>query len=239
MSREQKYNAIILKKQAFGEGDEIITFYTKEQGKVRFLAKSVKKNLSKLQQKLQTLFLVEVVVASGSKLPKIIGVEPMKVFSKLREDLDSLKVAFLGMELMLKFTPDEQKNEKLYQLFLDFLDFLEENREPDILSLGLAKFKIGILQVSGFGVDYFSELILADKIYFTPARGGFSEVSSVDSYLVSVQTYQLFLNIIKAEFSTVSAISTQSKLSELQNLLSQFIEYQLERTLKSEKYLDS
>ena len=53
MSRETKLTGIILKKQPLNESDEIITFYTKENGKIRALAKSVKSSKSKLQQKIQ------------------------------------------------------------------------------------------------------------------------------------------------------------------------------------------
>ena len=50
--REQHYSAIILKKQPYREGDEIITLFTKEGGKIRCLAKSVKSPKSKLAAKI-------------------------------------------------------------------------------------------------------------------------------------------------------------------------------------------
>src|SRR5947208_3391870 len=79
MPRENTYQAMILKKQAYAEADEIITFFTFEHGKVRALAKSVKSPKSKLQQKLQALFLVQVTL-SHSKFPKIITIKnPVKL----------------------------------------------------------------------------------------------------------------------------------------------------------------
>ncbi len=60
MPRENTYLSIILKKQAFKEADELITVYTKEAGKLRVLAKSIKSPKSKLQHGLQVLFLVKI-----------------------------------------------------------------------------------------------------------------------------------------------------------------------------------
>ena len=54
--REIKHTGIILKKQPLGEADELITLFTKEQGKVRVLAKSVKSAKSKLQQNCRLCF---------------------------------------------------------------------------------------------------------------------------------------------------------------------------------------
>ena len=122
MSRETKCRGVILKKQAFNEGDEIITFFTRELGKIRCLAKSVKSSKSKLQQKLQSLFIVDISFTHG-KLPKVISVEPVKVFSAMRENLQALKRAFYAQELVLKFTPDEQKNEPLYFCWKIFWNF--------------------------------------------------------------------------------------------------------------------
>jgi len=162
MSREQTYHAIILKKQPYREADEIITFFTKEQGKIRGLAKSVKSPKSKLQQKLQALFYVQIRLTLG-KMPKIISAETLKVYHRLRENLAAMKIAFYATEVVLKITPDEQKNEALFNLLEGFLEFLDTQTESEILDLGLAKFKIEILEVSGLGMqnvkdDLFNQL---------------------------------------------------------------------------------
>ena len=236
--REQTYHAIILKKQAYKEADEIITFFTKEQGKIRGLAKSVKSPKSKLQQKLQALFLVEVRLTLG-KMPKIISAETVKVYHHLRENLQAMKTAFYATELTLKITADEQKNEVLFNLLQDFLQFLNDECQnslraksrsangakdqtigspqgrtllfnpesyPDrIIDLGLAKFKIGILEASGLGV---------------PDRND-----------------ELFKKLKSSNFPEIPSLFGLPGIGPLQTFLSQFIENQLERKVNSEKYL--
>jgi len=234
MSRETKCRAIILKKHPFNEGDEIITFYTLELGKVRCLAKSVKQPKSKLQQKLQSLFLVDLSFTHG-KLPKIVSVEPIKVFSQMRENLESLKRAFYAQELVLKFTPDGQKNEPLFFLLENFLEFLDSKNSGSVLDLALAKFKLEILRVSGLGVkDSAGE---NKPIFFSALRGGFSRQPSADNLKVAPEVYGLFLELKDLGFTNLAKVKNTAGEKDLQNLLSQFIEYQLERKIKSEKYL--
>jgi DNA repair protein RecO (recombination protein O) len=236
MSRETRCRAIVLKKQAFGESDEIITFFSRELGKIRCLAKSVKSSKSKLQQKLQGLFLVNLSFTHG-KLPKIIYVETVKVFGQMRENLESLKRAFYAQELALKFTADEQKNEQLFFLLEDFLEFLNSSPADALLDLGLLKFKLEILRVLGLGVH--NEIADGNHqpVFFSPIRGGFNRQASADSLKVSADVYRLFLELQIAEFINLSDIKNTSGETDLQNLLSQFIEYQLERKVRSEKFL--
>ena len=237
MSRENKYTAIILKKQPFGEGDEIITLFTKEQGKIRALAKAVKKPLSKLQQKLQALFLVDIILTAGSKLPKIIGVEEVKTFGRMRENLMALKTAICALELVLKFTPDEHKNEPLFYLMSEFLEFLDTSQPDEILNLGLAKFKIDILEYSGLGVTYPSVASAEQQLFFSPLGGGFAYQNYSGSLPVSRGELDLFLLLKAGRFPFLANSQNFSKINNLQNLLSGFIEHQIERKIKSEKYL--
>jgi DNA repair protein RecO len=236
MSRETHYTAIILKKQAYKEGDEIITLFTKQAGKIRCLAKGVKKPLSKLQQKLQTLFLVEVTLAGGD-MPKIIHVEPVKVFAKMRENLAAAKLAFYALELVLKFTADEQKNELLFNLLEEFLEFLNSGSPNEALNLALAKFKLEVLEASGLGLHFPPAAAGGDKMFFSPGKGGFSAVRLADALPVSPDCYDMLLYLKKSGFENLKTPQDFGQINELQSLLSLFIEYQLERKIKSEKYL--
>jgi DNA repair protein RecO (recombination protein O) len=212
--REQNYTAIILKKQAYKEADEIITFYTLEAGKIRGLAKSVKSPKSKLQQKLQGLYLVNTSLA-GNKMSKVTAAEAVEVFSGLRENLEALKRAFYAAELVLKFTPDEEKNERLFNLLKDFLTFLNKSSDEKLFDLALAKFKLGILETLGLGFSH-----------------------SFEGKRITPQAQEALKQIEAVEFGNLSETSNISSVTDLNRFLSEFIEYQLERRVKSEKYLN-
>ncbi len=212
MSREANYQAIILKKQPFGEADEIITFFTREAGKVRGLAKSVKLAKSKLQNSLQALFLVNLSLAGSGFLPKIISAEPKKTFSRLRRDLSLVKRAFYASEVVLKFTPDGQKNGKLFDLLLNFLDHLENNGRN--LEFALAKFKAGFLSAAGFGVSFHQDL-------------------------KNQQQKLKQCGVLESRAFSELEGSGLGDIGPLQKFLSDFIVYHLEREVKSESFLES
>lgn len=240
MSRETKYRAIILKKQPFLEGDEIITVFTKQVGKVRLLAKSIKLAKSKLQNSLQTVFLVDLIVAaSGRGLPKIISAVVVDPYANLRTDLRAAKYAFYALELVLKFTADEHKNEQLLELLLNFLQFLNHSRtaSPKLLNAALAKFKIDFLKAVGHGLFYEPQCQQKTSVGFSFSRGGFYATAGSSFEQVSKETFVQFLALSQANFHKLPELSL-GHLSVLQRLLSRFIEYHLEREIKSERYLD-
>ena len=212
MARELNFTAIILKKQPLGEADEIITFFTRESVKIRGLAKSVKLAKSKLQNSLQTLFLVDLSVAGSGNLPKIIRAQPEETFPNLRENLFLIKQAFYVSELVLKFTPDGQKNEKLFDLLLEFLKFLQTNNGS--LELALAKFKTDFLSAIGFAAIYHQDLAKLQ-----PQLKQCMELEKTS-----------FRNIGSRDFG---------EIAPLQKFLSDFIVNHLEREVRSEKFLKS
>ena len=237
MAREAFYQAIIIKRQPYGEGDEILTVFTKEAGKLRVLAKATKMPKSKMRHALQTLFLTDLTVTSVSALPKVIGATAVAVFPKLREKLDAVNMAFYASELLLKFTADEHKNERLFGLVKDFFSFLDSAPVAN-LNAGLAKFKIGFLESVGLGIHFDASEKNNPEMAFSNARGGFvfgAEASG--QRRVNPLSFQQFLEIKNASFSQLFTQEPMRDIQELQDLLSNFIVYHLERDIKSEKYL--
>lgn len=244
MARENNYLAIVLKKQPYGEGDEIITLFTKEAGKIRALAKSTKLPKSKLQYSLQSLFLSRVTTTSASALPKIIRADAVKVYPHVRERMDAAQMAFYALELLLKATADEHKNEGLFALMTDFLEFLNRAAgDLGLLPMGFAKFKMEFLEQIGLGIHYQGE-DQPSRVGFSNFRGGFLfEDNSSDYRGVALSVFGLFLAIRQLEFSRLEEVlrhfPDQKDAQELHKLLSGFIRYQLEREINSEKYFES
>src|SRR3989344_3680734 len=208
MSREHKYQAIILKKQPFNEGDEIITFFSLENGKIRGLAKSVKLAKSRLQHALQTLFLVNIRLTASQGMPKIISAEVVKSFSGIRENLPAAAGAFYAIELLLKFTADEQKNEKLFNLLLDFLSFLSDYPAEDS-GLALVKFKTELLSAVGLSVIFHDDLAKqADKL----------------------RQCQI---LEQTAYKNLASLKNFGEINLLQEFLSNFIVFHLERQVNS------
>jgi DNA repair protein RecO (recombination protein O) len=242
MSKEQRLTALVLKKQPYGEGDEIVTFFTKEEGKLRALAKSTKFSKSKLQYSLQVLFCINLTLSGRGGLPKIIGAEALETYSKIRESLECMKIAFYALELLIKFTPDEEENETLFNLFTNFLTHLNTyTKDVALIDLGLAKFKIQFLESLGLSIH--TPTIPSEEIYFSNSKGGFviSE-EGADHVPVDLVTLEQFEVLKQGNFASLPQLLsnqffTGQSTEELQEVLSGFVRYQLEREIKSERYL--
>jgi DNA repair protein RecO len=236
LPREQSYQAIIIKKQPFGEADEIITFFTEEAGKLRALAKSIKLGTSKLQQTLQPIFLNRVQVAGNGTLPKVIGAQTVNSFPLLQSRPERVEVWFVIAELLNKALPDEQKNQPLFGLVREYLQFLNS---PDIsepaLAASLLKFKIRFMELIGLQVHAPSSSD-GTGILFSANRGGFySGQPASDSRPASPATWQLFWQLQQAPFADLDSI--QDDTGQLRELVNEFISWQLEREIKAERFL--
>ncbi|MEJ0021901.1 MAG: DNA repair protein RecO [Candidatus Doudnabacteria bacterium] len=145
----KKLTGIILKKQNYREADQIVSVWSREAGKIRVLARSLRKPASKLNYAMQDLSEVEIFVA-GNHLPTLIGAKPIRQFKSLVQDLKKTAIAFYASELMLKMTADEHPNPPAYDLLSDFLGKLEEQSAVNDYFL-IDGFALGLASVLGFG----------------------------------------------------------------------------------------
>src|SRR6185436_20401217 len=120
----KKLTGIILKKTNYKEADQILTVWTRQAGKIRVLAKSIRMPKSKLAYSVQDLGLAEIEVV-GTGLPVLIGAKSVRSFTSLRKDLKKTVIGLHAAELMLKMTADEHPNTIAFDLLSDFLHELD------------------------------------------------------------------------------------------------------------------
>lgn len=150
----KKLTGIVLKKQNFHETDQIVTIWTKELGKIRLLAKALRKPTSKLIYNLQDLSHVSLEVAGRKNLPVIISCSTIKSFKSVHDSLNKIGAAFYASELMLKLTADEQPNPLAFDLFVGFLTNLDgEKLIMKEIQPGLSRFSLKLIEVLGFRAE--------------------------------------------------------------------------------------
>ncbi len=145
----KKHTGIILKKQNYKEADQILTLWTKDSGKVRVLAKSIRLPKSKLAYAVGDLSLCEIDTAGGD-FPVLIGAKPLRQYKSIQEDLQKIVIGFYAAELMLKMTADEHPNEIAFDLLSEFLKDLDH---PEYFAKDYAlldKFSLDLLETLGF-----------------------------------------------------------------------------------------
>jgi len=174
---DYKYNAFVLGKREIGETDRVYIFLTAENGKVRAIGRGTKKSIAKLAGNLETLNQVEVFISKSKGLGNISGVIPVKVFLKLRENLEILGKILEIFKILEKIVPEEQPEQKIYELLDNFLSLAEnsiqEKKNLDFQFLK-ASFLVKIFEELGYRLEAEKCVECGGKLFPSQSRFDFS-----------------------------------------------------------------
>jgi len=148
MGRTYKTEGIILKRTNFGEADRILTIYSKHYGKIRAIAKGVRKITSRKGGNVEAFNHVSLFLAQGRNLDIVTEVEVINAFKSWRKNLRKVGLAYYFCELVDKLTPDGQANRVVFELLRKFLAKIEEESESELAR----SFEEELLNELGFGV---------------------------------------------------------------------------------------
>jgi DNA repair protein RecO (recombination protein O) len=116
-------DAVVLRVQKLGESDRIITLFTRHHGRVRAVAKGVRRTTSKFGGRLEPFGHVDVQLLEGRTLDVVSQVEGVDLFGRrFLEDYSRYTVASAIAETAERLTPVEQEPSlRLFQLTLGAL----------------------------------------------------------------------------------------------------------------------
>jgi DNA repair protein RecO (recombination protein O) len=125
-----KTEAIILRRINYGESDRILQLLTPNNGKVSAIAKSVRKEGSKLAGGIELLAISDVVVRFGkSDLGIITSARLRKFFTNIMEDYDRLQFSYEALKRFSKL--DDYLNEpRFYEIAKTTLESLNNKSRP-------------------------------------------------------------------------------------------------------------
>ena len=130
---------IIIKRKNYGEADRILTVFTRHQGKVKVLAKGVRKISSRRAPHVELLNLSILNLHQG-KMLILTEAETLNHFSSLKDDLGRSGYAFYVCELIDGLLPEHQQNREAFSL-------LETEKDCRLL---IQKFEQELLGLLGF-----------------------------------------------------------------------------------------
>ena len=130
-------DAVVLRGQKLGESDRIITLFTRRHGRVRAVAKGVRRTTSKFGARLEPFGHVDVQVVEGRTLHVIGQVEGIDLFGKrLVDDYPRYTAASAIAETAERLTPvEEEPALRLYLLTLGALRALAGGEHAGTLVL--------------------------------------------------------------------------------------------------------
>lgn len=173
--RSFRASAVVLRHSDWGEADRILTLYTREQGMVRAIAKGARKVTSRKAGHLQPFTHITVQLAKGRDLLIVTQAETINAFLPLHDDLMKTGYAAYVVELLLRFSYEEESpNPSVFRLLVETLDRIEKEDEA---WLAVRYYEMRFLDAVGFRPQLFEcancgREILAEDQFFSFTAGG-------------------------------------------------------------------
>lgn len=132
-----KTEGIILKELRYKDASKILKIYTREHGKISVMAQGALKPKSNMMAATEVFSCCEFQLRKGKEFYYISQADILDSHYSLRESIDRVSYGFYILELLNKSLPDEQSNEKIYELLKKGLKALSESKD-DYLKLIVA-----------------------------------------------------------------------------------------------------
>jgi DNA repair protein RecO (recombination protein O) len=131
---------IVLRSYPFGEADRVVVLLSPNNGKIRTVAKGVRKTKSRFGGRLEPFTHVDLVLYEGRNLDTITQVAVLEPFPHLRADLDSVVAAGTMVEAADAVAQEEESSIRLFLLLQRGLKALEAGqRGQDLITSFLLK----------------------------------------------------------------------------------------------------
>lgn len=149
----QKTPALVLKSSDFGESDRIIHFFTRNQGRLRGVAKGAKRSLKRFVGSLEPLSYVDLRFFE-KKTSDLVRVEAAALrvqFAGIRTDLDKLAEAAVLAEIVSLATGEREAHRALFDTLLRALRLVDQLPAGQAGIAGVGRLlEIRVLSLLGF-----------------------------------------------------------------------------------------
>lgn len=230
-------HGIVLRTHKLGESDRIISFMTERHGKVRAVAKGVRKTKSRFGARLEPTSHAALLLYEGRELDLVTQAESVDHFRVLRDDLDRLTRAVSMLEAVDQVSLEREPNPRLYQMLLGGLRTLAAHDSP----LVLAGFFLKLLALEGFRpvVDRCATCGATDGLVaFDIGEGGLLCTVDRRGSAVSADAVEVLQDILGGRLAAALARPPSPATLEVDHLATRALEHLLERRLRSVGLLD-
>lgn len=231
-------HGIVLRTYKLGEADRIVSLITRGRGKVRAVAKGVRKTRSKFGSHLEPTNHIAAQFYEGrGDLDIVTQTQSVDHFAAIREDLDRLNRAAGMLEAVDHVSLEGEANPRLYELLLGALRALA----ADNSALVTPGFFLKLLALEGFrpvvdrcvscGGD-------GPLVAFDMEAGGLLCQECRSGASLSTDAVELLQMILGGRLGAALAVPASASTYEVEHLATRAIEHHLERKLRSVTLLD-
>jgi DNA repair protein RecO (recombination protein O) len=127
-------DAVVLRTYRLGEADRILVLMTAGRGKVRAVAKGVRKTGSRFGGRLEPASHVQLLLYEGRELDIVSQAEAVDHFRGIREHLDRMRDALAVLEAVDQVAQEGEADRRLFAMLVGALRTLAERPSPLIVA---------------------------------------------------------------------------------------------------------
>jgi DNA repair protein RecO (recombination protein O) len=242
--RQYRTEAIVLKRSDFGEADRILTIYTPDHGKMRIVAKGVRRIASRRAGHVELFVRSRCLFHKGRDLDILAQAESVETFRPLREDLRRAACAYYVAELLDGFTREAEEQAGIYELLLETLRRLSNDRD---LWVALHYFEMRLLGLVGYRPELYQcvrcrEPLKPEGNRLDASQGGLLCARCAEGTgglaEVSAQAFEVMRYLQTRPYQACASLPLSSAIRrEVETLLEIYDSYLMERQVKSASFL--
>ncbi len=229
--------AIILRTQKLGEADRIITMLTREHGRIRGVAKGVRRTMSKFGARLEPGSHVDIQLHVGRTFDTVTQVEAIMNYGEaLTDDYQRWTIASAILETAERFTSQEHEPAlQEFHLVVGAMKALSEDKYDS--SLILDAFLLRSLAVGG----YAPSMTICSRCekpgphrYFSLVGGGSvcQDCRPSASATPALETLELMGALLSSDWESAQSSELRHR-REASGLIAAYLQWHLERGLRS------
>lgn len=238
--RSFSVEAVVLRHSDWGEADRLLWLFTRQMGKVRAVAKGVRKLRSRKAGHLEPFTQVNLLLAQGREIWLVTQAETINAFPALRQDLKLWEYGCYVVELLDRFTYEEGENRAQYRLLVDTLTRLCSSPDAEMV---LRYYEVRLLDLVGFRPQLFNCVqcgreIQAEDQYFSAELGGVlcpqCGQGAQGVRPVSMRVLKYLRHFQRSSYAEAARARINShEMREMEALMEYYLTYLLERGLNT------
>ena len=236
--------AVVLKRIDFGEADKVLTLFTPFHGKLRVVAKGVRRPASRMGGHLDLLTHSSLLLAHGRNLDIVTQSETVDSFIGLRDDLWRASQGYQVAELLDRMTEEAHEDRPTYQALLEALRRIAEDADPE---LAVRQFEVTLLDRLGYRPQLRACVACGKPLervdsFYSPAVGGVlcpvCGRTEPTARPISANAFAMLRLLQNGDYQTANRVRKDEPLRrELEGILRLQVNYVLERDLNATAFV--
>jgi DNA repair protein RecO (recombination protein O) len=235
MSELYRDTGVVLRTYKLRESDRIVVLHTVENGKVRAVAKGVRKTRSKFGARLEPMSHVRLLLYRGRELDIVSQAESVESLSPMLSSLDRASQGLAAVEAVDQLSMEREPNPQLYRMLVGVLRTIAKRPSP----LVLPAFYWKLLAHEGLRPELDVCVRCGDSepvvtlVAFDLGEGGVLCRSCRSGTSISVGALALLRDILGGRLNQALAQQESSVTHEVSALAIRALEYHIERRLRA------